>query len=250
MTVNTPLNQDAQHPVDSAVLQRNFDFFLENIETYKQHAETLDTYVRLRELVNSKLGNINQMIDVGNGGVFDYDTTALGRITAVDIFFDQLPPKAFEYFPSNCSPECGSALNLPYDDETFDGGINVMLLHHLVGKRVKDNFALLRRAISELYRVIKPGGRMIIAESCVPTWFYYPEIVAFETLSSVINRIGKHPVTFQYTPKIIENTIRDICGNCTVDKSTKGRWILQFGLKFPSVLTPANQYVFVADKPL
>ena len=39
--------------------------------------------------------------------------------------------------------------------------------------------ANVRRAIAEAERVLEPGGRLIVAESCVPAWFYPVERALF-----------------------------------------------------------------------
>ena len=52
-----------------------------------------------------------------------------------------------------CSFDVGSALKLPYDDDTFDRAIQ---LH--VGMNIEDKSSLL----AEIYRVLQPGGRVAI----------------------------------------------------------------------------------------
>jgi hypothetical protein len=45
---------------------------------------------------------VGELIDIGNDGVFDYDTSLVTSITAVDLFLDDLPPELLQkYFPAN-----------------------------------------------------------------------------------------------------------------------------------------------------
>jgi SAM-dependent methyltransferase len=108
-------------------------------------------------------------LDAGNGGVFEYDTRLVPAITAVDLFLDQLPA---ERFPPNVTPRTGDALELAEPDASYDGVLHALLYHHLVGADPEAMVANVRAALAEAERVLEPGGRLVVAESCVPGWFY------------------------------------------------------------------------------
>lgn len=229
--------------------QRNLEFFCKNIERYKKQVESLDTYARLREAINRKIAGIEHLLDIGNGGVFDYDTSLVTRVTALDIFFDKLEPAALaKLLPPNVTPVTGSALQIPAPDGHHDGVLMVMLLHHLVGDTSAASRQLLRQTLQETHRVLKPGGRLVIAESCVPRWFYRLETVAYDRIAKWINKLGKHPATLQYTAPILAEELGRWFANVEYERVPKGRWILQFGVKTPAFLTPVQQHVFVARK--
>ena len=84
---------------------------------------------------------------------------------AVDLFLDQLPAS---HFPPNVTPRRGDALDLDEPDGSYDVVLEALLYHHLVGSRPADSIANIRRAIAEAERVLRPGGRLVVAESCVP----------------------------------------------------------------------------------
>jgi SAM-dependent methyltransferase len=59
---------------------------------------------------------------------------------------------------------CGSALDLPFPDNTFDYIFMVSVLHHVVGstlKECRDNWA---RVLLEVARICRPGGYIMITE--------------------------------------------------------------------------------------
>ena len=129
----------------------------------------LDTYRLIREAVTREVAGTGRLLDVGNGGVFDYDTTQVEEIVAVDLFLDQLPAS---HFPPNVTPRKGDALALDEPDGSYDVVLEALLYHHLVGTRPSDSIVNIRSAIAEAERVLRPGGRLVVAESCVPAWFY------------------------------------------------------------------------------
>src|SRR5207249_5165417 len=106
-----------------------------------------------------------------------------------------------------------------------------------------------RLAVREACRVLQPGGRLIIVESCVPPWFYAVERAVFPVAAPLINKVSAHPATLQYPAADLASVIEQCAGRVEIVRIPKGRWILQFGYKFPSVLTPATPYRFVARRP-
>ncbi len=75
----------------------------------------------------------------------------------------------------------GDSENLPFDDNYFDA-ITVAF-----GVR---NFENLEKGLSEIYRVLKPGGTFVVLETSVPTKFPYKQGYTFYS-SKILPLIGK-----------------------------------------------------------
>ncbi len=93
--------------------------------------------------------------------------------------------------------EWGDALELPYDDDSFDAVT--------VGFGVR-NFANLPRGISELTRVLKPGGRLVILEITQPT---RPPLSTFfslwfDRLVPLLGRVAGDPDAYSYLPESVK----------------------------------------------
>lgn len=229
---------------ESSVAQ-NSEFFAGDV--YGKHAAELDTHNLIRRAVGAELSGVERLLDVGNGGVFHYDTSIVGSIVAVDLFLDP----ATGGFPANVTAKRGDALALEEPREAYDAVLEAFLYHHLVGERPVDSLANTRVAIAEAARVLRPGGRLIVAESCVPRWFYGVERVMFRPVRALAGTrlLGGHPVTLQLT---LDTLVAIVAEKLTVERVypiPQGRWITQFGRRWPTWLTPARPYVIVAAKP-
>jgi ubiquinone/menaquinone biosynthesis C-methylase UbiE len=238
MTGSAP--KQSQESVD-----RNVEFFRDQQEGYNRHIQSLDTYAAIRARVNESLSGVGRLLDIGNGGVFDYDVTLAASVTALDLFLDQLDHAAV---PAHVRFVTGSALSLPIPDGAFDAVVINMLLHHLVGRTVEASIENVQRALSEALRVLRPGGRLVLIESCVPSWFYRLERVAFRPASRMIGFVTSHPVTLQFPAETVAGYLSAVAGRVDVTRIPKGRWVLQYGVKVPAVLTPVCPYRFVAQK--
>lgn len=224
---------------------KNVSFFRDNLETYGKSVKELDTYAAIRSAVNESLRGVERLLDIGNGGVFDYDVSLCSDIVALDLFLDEIDASIY---PPHIKFKTGSALNIPESSESFDGVLMVMLLHHLVGKTVGESISNARSAINEALRVLKPGGRLIIIESCVPWWSFAFERLVFPVVSRLINLILPHPVTIQYPVNLVASIASDRLEDIDISRIAKGRWVLQYGYKFPSFLTPISPYRLVIHK--
>lgn len=228
-------------------VRKNSAFFADNLQPYSTRVQQLDTYTNIRLRIEEAIWNTRLLLDVGNGGVFDYDTALVCRVVALDLFLHSLP--AGYRNPPNVTLCSGSALDLPNANESFDAVLAVMLLHHLVGRTVEETVLNIRRAISESFRVLKRGGKLIVIESCVPHWFFTFETIVFPLASRLINFFATHPATLQFPPGVVAQLLAEETGErAEVSAIPMGTWVLQYGVKVPAALSPVMPYRFVILK--
>ena len=223
------------------ISKKNAKFFNDN-SNYRKNISNIDTYQNIRNEVSGILSGTDNLLDIGHGGVFDYNMDEINKIVGLDLEFmnkSQLPDKI--------NLVKGSVLEIPDQLVSFDKVFINMLLHHLCGKNVKENFNNLDKCFSEIKKTIKRNGEIIIVESCVPVWFNIFEKLIYKIAYKFILKFFKHPPVFQFTinqvnKALINNGFKII--NYKIVK--QGRYILQFGYKFPTFLTPVKTVIFRA----
>lgn len=241
------MSQAADSKQTSVSVDKNISYFRDHLQGYQKDIQELDTYITIRQYTNAALKGIERLLDIGNGGVFDYDVNLVPNILALDLFLNRIDISSY---PSHIQFKAGDALDILEENESFDGVIMVMLIHHLIGSTVEDSIENVRRAIRGAMRVLKPGGKLILMESCVPKWFYTFERIIFPLAAKIINRVLPHPATLQYPAALLADLICEHGDRVEVTRIPKGRWILQYGYKFPAWLTPATPYRIVFQKPV
>ena len=231
-----------QEPDSAAV---NAEFFAR--DKHSRDVAELDTYRHIADAIERELAGVERLLDVGNGGVFMYDTSLIAEVVAVDLFLDRLPRSRFA---ANVTPRNGSALDLDEPDAAFDAVLQSLLFHHLVGADAEAMVDNVRGAIAEAERVLKPGGRLIVAESCVPEWFYPVEKALFRTLLRLSKTplLGGHPATIQLPFRRLSGLIGERLEVESAYKVEVGRWTTQFGRRWPMALTPARAFIVVGRK--
>lgn len=224
--------------------KKNVEFFANN-KNYQENVSTIDTYQILFDKITQNLVNIKKLLDVGHGGSFDYDTNKVKEIVGLDL--DHMID--IKSLPKNIKLEVGSALDIPSKLRDFDAVLFVMLIHHLIGKNIKENMSNLDKCIGESRKALSENGKLIIVESCVPNWFYFIEKLLFKPTSYLIYKFLKHPPAFQYTKEIIIQSLeKNNFKSIEYKKIKQGKFILQYGFKFPTFLTPVQTIIFTAIK--
>ena len=229
---------------DATSVEQNAEFFAR--DKHGRDAAELDPYRNIREALTREVAGTNLLLDVGNGGVFEYDTTQVERIVAVDLFLDRLPSSNF---PPNVTARRGDALVLDEPDDSYEMVLEALLYHHLVGARARDSTANIRRAIAEAGRVLRPGGHLVVAESCVPPWFCRFERLAVRPLALMARTrlLGGYPAVLQIPFALLRDLVGErpeIQRACRIPVG----WLTQFGRRWPAALTPARAVLIVGRK--
>jgi SAM-dependent methyltransferase len=106
------------------------------------------------------------------------------------------------------------------------------------------------QCVEEAARILRPGGKLVLVESCVPRWFYAFEKVVYKTAARFIEALLSHPVTLQYPIEVVEEAMHRVFTKVRTEHIPKGKFVLQFGIKVPSALTPVDPYIIVGEKAL
>jgi SAM-dependent methyltransferase len=229
-------------PFTQATIDTNSAWFNDN-DHYMKAQTRLECYRNIRRVVEREVRGLNQLLDIGNGGFFNYDTATVGHVTAVDLFLQDGPGPT-----ANSTFRAGSFLHLPFPEQSFDGVLQQNVLHHVTGRTVRENFSNMSRCLAEMFRVLRPGGKVVIVESTVGPLFNLLEQFFYRPLLWI--KRGGHPVTFQFTPRQLLGAAGD--AGLELEEFSwipRGPFILQFGYLWPCILTPAKPAKLIFRRP-
>jgi demethylmenaquinone methyltransferase/2-methoxy-6-polyprenyl-1,4-benzoquinol methylase len=120
-----------------------------------------------------------------------------GRVVATDFARPMLVKGLAKIAGRPVSPACADSLALPFAEDAFDGA--------MVAFGVR-NLADVRRGLSELGRVVRPGGRVLVLEFTTPPnrlvragYHLY-----FRRILPVVGRVvSGHPWAYRYLPESV-----------------------------------------------
>lgn len=199
---------------------------------YQNEVHSLEIYRNARISLERELEGCTSLLDIGNGGFFNYDIHNIPKVVALDLFIDEASA------PDNVEFIQADAMDF-HLDRKFDRIIMQNVIHHIPGmspdEAVRNLFLLLRSCREHL----EPHGRLIVIESTVPRWFNIFERLVFQILLKVW--CFPHPLTFQHTSSDIRAAAtRAEYRLLEYSIIPKGSHVLQFGIKVPAFMTPVQ----------
>jgi len=142
-----------------ATIQASFDAAAGDEEHFPS---TIDPRIYHVQLIRRHLGALGgkRVLDVGCGkGRFArvfHDQEPEAEIWGLDISEAMLG-----FVPAGIHTRAGSMTELPFEDAWFDGAYATESLEHAVD---------IEKAVSEICRVVKPGGRIVIIDKNAEQW--------------------------------------------------------------------------------
>jgi len=209
------------------------EYWREHDRAYEDAADRM----AIRRLLPEKMKNFAD-IGGGYGRLADEYLPRAEKVTIFDYSKTELQ-QAKDKYGDRISTQSGSIYELPFEDGTFDGLMMVRVSHHLED---------LEAALRELYRILTPGGTLVIEIANKKTlpkmlrhWFKKSDVNPFSlepSMQSDTKMINFHP-------KYVEN-IFDKIGFTTEEilsvsnyRSTTLKKI--FGAKFLTKLERGTQ---------
>lgn len=136
---------------------------LEDMFRYRRHMSVIE--IRLNELKGKSVLEVGS----GAGGHSALFAKYGARMVSADITFSRAAATNEKFrLLGDDAPDCHSLQSdgerLPFADESFDIVYSNGVLHHTVSTE---------KAVSEVYRVLKPGGRAVVMLYCKDSWHYW-----------------------------------------------------------------------------
>jgi ubiquinone/menaquinone biosynthesis C-methylase UbiE len=145
----------------SQSIQRQFGAAAARYATSSYHQSSPDLVNMLQAVT---LTGDEQVLDVGTGTghtalAFAPQVASVIGLDMTEAMLVQARELAAQQRASNAEFELGDAMDLPYDAERFDLVTCRVCAHH---------FADVQKAVEEMVRVLRPGGRLLMVDSVSP----------------------------------------------------------------------------------
>ncbi len=101
------------------------------------------------------------------------------------------------------------ALGLPFRDDTFDHLVYPLVLHHIAETSAARSRALVRRALAEGKRVLRPGGTLWISDFSVPRPVYVAERF-LAPVTRLLLRCVRQPFLVMHTAGFYARTLESL----------------------------------------
>lgn len=220
--------------------------YFDSWQTYQEEVATCfsELYRNCGAHLNAEIGG--RILDVGSGGIFNYDVLRAAQLVAVDYSIKAIDLKKF---PPNVALVQGDSTQLPFATGSFDGVVMQFLIHHLALEKHPATVANVERGLAEGCRVLRPGGKLLVMESFVPPPLECAERLLYPVTRRLLRWVGQ-PMVFQFSPATFTKLLsRQAIAAIDMRTVSKGKYISQCGLKVPGWLSPCLIRLVMGRKP-
>lgn len=224
----------------------------------REYAKTMmdaeaDYYENARALITPYMAEGASVLDIGNGGILNYDFSMVRELVCADISLSDRIVAAYKDAPNVRFVKSDILGMGNMESGHFDVVIVQKVIHHLAEKDYKTTRANCVRALNECVRVLRPGGRLLVLESTVRRWFERLEIAFFKPMMAACDLL-KFDRVFQYSPgslaEIISEEVENVeplIGGAMQDIGM-GRHVVFLGRKCPAWLLPCGVTFYSVEK--
>ena len=200
-----------------------------------------DFYRKSAEYVNADIPKDSDVLDIGNGGVINYDISGINHLTCADIYIVPRVANAYKSVSKITFVESDITDMNNVNDNSFDAVIVQNVIHHLAEDTYRLTYQKTVKALTECVRVLKPGGVLLICESTAKPWFERMERLFYRLMMQIID-IVKFDHVYQYSAKslcrMLDKHLKDAACIETTENIGQGKYTVFLGRKVPSWLLP------------
>lgn len=226
-------------------------YFDNHAEEYAENImATQPTFYRNSgELLSRQLSSGDIVLDIGNGGVINYNHRELARLDCADLCVSQTAINKYHTEKHIHFMRTDVTNMTEMASDTYDVVILQALIHHLAGATLKETHRRVRAAISECCRVLKPGGKLLVMESTVKPWFNGVE-KALYPIMELFFAICRFGYVYQFSPEGLCKLLSDMPGlqMQSSEPVDVGPHVWIMGKKIPTKITPCGVTFFVLKK--
>lgn len=226
-------------------------YFDSHAESYPEQIMAIQRtfYENAGRLLNRELQENSDVLDLGNGGVINYDYSRFKHLDCADIVVNRNAQLRYADVPNVRFLQTDATNMSELPSENYDAVILQTLIHHLAGPSYRETKHRVRAALEECNRVLRVGGKLLVMESTVAPWFNRLEKVFFPIMQ-VFFHICRFGNVYQFSPDSLGAMLEETNGMelSSTEMVDIGPNIWIMGHSVPTRLTPCGACFFVLRK--
>ncbi|HRY31991.1 MAG TPA: class I SAM-dependent methyltransferase [Bacteroidales bacterium] len=174
-----------------------------------KYQSAADTWSMMYDLIQERLDQIvkgRDVLDVGNGGKFSYDTRLPRRIIAMDIS----PAMMKCITDPGIEKLVGDARNMNIvADASVDIIVFQLVLHHIHGASLSESIDTLDSILRSSFQKLRPGGSLVIIEGLLSKSAYRIQASLFQLTLWILGRFGVSMIFF-YNLSLFKKHVKSV----------------------------------------